>query len=536
MSVKSHKVGGRWWRLTCYLIALLVALPVITVTASWLLPASEHWQHIIDTSLAQLIINSFYLLGLVGLGTTILGVSLGWIVSQYDFPGRNYFKFALLFPLAIPAYVIGFVYLGSFEYAGPLFSTLRAGGYHGYFDIKNIFGVSAILTLALFPYVFLLAEQGFTSLSSKYFEAARSLGESHSRVFFSVGLPMIRPWLFVALSLVGMETLADFGTVSIFVVDTFSTAIYKAWYGFFSTSLAAQLASSLLLFITLLLVFEAVQRRGKSFTSSSAALEQRTALRGRSAFVCTMFCSLVLFCSFVGPLLQLLSWSLQLENINWQSLWEVSWHSILIGLVVAVLVTAGALVVVYGKRFFPGQLLEFVSKFAVFGYAIPGSVLAIGVFLPLSKLDNLVADTLASLTGFDPGLVLTGSFAALVLGLFIRFLAVGHANISAAAERVSTRLDEAATNFGSYGFDQMRRLHVPIIWPALAASFTLTFVDVIKEMPLTLMTRPFGWNTLAVKIFELISEGEWQLAALPAMLLAAISLVIMVVFGKKEKL
>ena len=534
-SDKPSDPKGRWWRLSTILIAAVAIAPIVTVLLSWLLPFSEHWDHFGQTILPKLVVNSLGLLCLVAIGTCVIGLSLGWIISQFDFPGRRFFQFALLFPLAIPAYVIGFVYLGLTAFSGPLFTGLRSIGVGFFFDMKTIYGAAFVLVLSLYPYVYLLTKQGFATIGHRYFEAARALGVSSSQVFFKVALPMNRPWLFVALSLVGMETLADFGAVSIFVVDTFSVGIYKAWNGFFSPPLAAQLASILVVIVGGIVIFDKVQRGKRSFVSLTGLSGRRRRLHGRKAIICFGYCCTLFLLSFVIPMLQLLVWALQLDAEIWESMLELTSNSVLIGLMVSLLVTGLCLLLVYTYRFYSRPFIWMASQAATLGYALPGSVLAIGLFLPLAAMDHRLADFIMNLTGTDPGLLLTGTVFAVVIGLSIRFMAVGHAQLHAAQQRVSKRIDEAAQNFGSTGIDQMKRIHIPIAWKAVAASISLVFVDSIKEMPLTLMTRPFSWDTLSVKIFELISEGEWEMAAAPAVILSIVGLTSLVLLGKEAK-
>ncbi len=525
---------SRVWCYASYLVGVLVLLPVLTILASWLMPLSEHWDHIITTMLSRLVTNSLLLTGIVVMGTATIGVSLAWITGQIDFPGRKLFRKVLVLPLAIPSYVTGFIYLGIFDYAGPVPQLMRGLGWgQGFFEIRSMGGAAFVLILGLYPYVYLLSRQAFESQGSSYIEAARSLGVPYVKVFFSLAIPLARPWIFGALCLVAMDCLADFGTVSIFGVSTFTTAIYKAWFGFFSPLTAAQLSSGLLLFIGAIIFFNVKLGQRKSYVGQWRSTSAKTPRSPFVAWGCSLFCATVFSLAFLIPLGQLIVWAWSHWQQSWLHMTTITMNSFVLGASTAVLVCMCCIGLVFAQRFFPIKRIFFANRVAVLGYALPGAVLAIGLFLPLVKLDHFIADFWEGLWGWDPGLLLTGTIFVVLMGLTIRFMAVGHASISSAQERVSRRIDEAAINFGVYGWQQIRDIHLPIIWKSVMGAWVLVFIDTIKEMPLTLMTRPFGWDTLSVKIFELISEGEWERAALPALLLVCLSLIPVVILKKE---
>lgn len=513
------------WGGSSIAIGLLVLYPIVTICASWLLPISEHWNHIASHMLLDLILNSAFLLTGVVLVSGILGVSLAWLVSHFDFPGRRWLRHALILPLSLPSYVTAFIYLGLFDYSGPVSSALRFLGVEKTWDLRSIGGATMILSLALYPYVYLLSRQAFESQGRTYTDAARSLGLQHGQALWRLSIPLARPWIFGGLCLVAMETLSDFGTVSILSVSTFTTAIYKSWFGFFSPATAAQLSSMLLILILALMLVNARLNGQKVYTKNHRPLELQRPKASWQKWLCTAWCSLVLLGAFGVPVCQLIYWCLDTWDQNTSSLLGISLNSFLVGLITAALVVALSLLLVFSQRFFSGMLIMVSNRVVICGYALPGAVLAIGVFMPLVQVDHLLASTIQTLSGHDPGLLLTGTLFVLVLGLSIRFLAVAQAGISTAQQRIPRHLDEAAVNFGVYGFKQLRRVHLPLIFKSVLGAGVLVFIDVIKEMPLTLMTRPFGWDTLSVRIFELVSEGEWQLAALPSLLLVLLGIV-----------
>lgn len=508
--------------------------PILAVLASWLLPISEHWQHLREHLLLDLLGNSFcLLLGTLSL-TFIIGVGSAWFLSLYQVPGRRWLRPALILPLAIPAYVNGFINLGFWDYSGPFHTALRSIGIDGQiFEIRSLPGAAWILTVSLYPYVYLMSRQAFDSQGGRVIEAGRSLGMPINKIFWQLAVPMARPWIFGSLALVGMETLADFGTVSIFGVDTFTTAIYKSWFGFFSPETAAQLSSLLLAIVFFVFMMDYLSRKGQKFVSANGVRKAMPFRKRSHAYLVAAGLWGLFLVAFLLPVVQMLVWAVEEGFPSWANLLDISTNSFLVGAITAASVAISAVVLVFAQRFFPIGKVMLANRLAILGYALPGSVLAIGVFLPLVRLDNVAADFIEGLTGHDPGLMLTGGMVTMVVGLSIRFLAVGHTAIQSAQERISPRIDEAAINFGVYGSQQIRLIHLPLIWRAILGAMVLVFIDVIKEMPLTLMTRPFGWDTLSVKIFELISEGEWQAAALPSLILVLLGLIPVSLFKRE---
>jgi len=525
--VGALKCSSGWlngWRLLVITVALLVMVPLLVVAGSFAWPQPDLWLHLRQTLLAELLWNTLWLVLGVPIGTLVLGVSLAWLTAVCRFPGRRIFAWSLLLPMAMPAYVLAFVFLGLFDYSGPVPTLLRAwfGSAIALPDIRSAFGVICVLTLSLFPYVYLLARNAFLTQGMRALEAAQSLGCNRRQAFFRVALPMARPWIAGGVLLVLMETLADFGAVSVFNYDTFTTAIYKMWFGFFSLEAAAQLSSFLIVIAFVLLVVEQRQRRRIRYTPSGRTGQsgQRLLLSGWRGWLATGYCSLVLLAAFILPVGQLLVWAAESFGDEFDSRYFV-WlgHSLLLGLLAALLIAGVALTLSYAQRRHPDRLTKLLVWFSGLGYALPGSVLAVGIFIPLALLDNLLIDACRHWFGTAPGTVLKGTVVIMLLAYLIRFLAVGHKAVDSAMQRIRPSLDEAARLLGAGGLSLLRRIHLPILSGGLATALTLAFVDVMKEMPITLMTRPFGWDTLAVKIFELTSEGEWERAALPAVTL-----------------
>ncbi len=510
------------WRLITIIVSLLVAIPLGVILFSFVNPEKEIWQHLVDTLLWQLLKNTFWLVTGVATCTTILGVALAWFCATCNFPGRNFFSWALLLPMAMPTYVLAFVFLGIFDFTGPVQTHLRElfGSGFRMVDIRSTGGVIAVMSLALYPYVFLLTKNGFRTQGVRGLEAAEILGCGPISGFFRVALPMTRPWIAGGLLLVIMETLADFGAVSIFNYDTFTTAIYKAWFGFFSLKAAAQLSSILILIVFCIMELESLTRRRRRFSQSERAQSQHCplTLSPLKKWLVTFFCSLTLLFSFGFPLLQIIIWSLKTfqQEFSRQYLSYLA-HSLILGLLSAALITTLALILAYASRRHSDTMTQLLIRIATLGYGLPGTVLAVGIFIPVTFLDNTFIDLGHKIFGMEIKPILQGTLLVMILAYTTRFMAAAFKAIDSAMHRLTPSIDEAARLMGLRGFELLGRVHLPILKGGILTGITVVFVDVMKEMPITLMTRPFGWDTLAVKIFELTSEGEWERAALPAL-------------------
>ena len=526
------------WRYITYFCAAIVLAPILTVASSWLLPLSDHWQHIYDNLLGRLVFNSITLLGgVLGL-SALLGVSLAWLTGMCRFPGRRFYSWAMLAPFAIPAYVIGFVYTGLFEFGGPVqrFATDILGLELALYGIRGYCGVVVVMALALYPYVYFIVRNGFVTTGSRAMEVGRSLGKKPLNVFLTVILPLSKPWIIGSLTLVGLEVLADFGTVSIFVYNTFTTAIYKAWFGFFSPETAAQLSSLLIGFVVIFFVIEQITRNKGQFATGGAHGARKDIILGPVAGgLACVYCGVVFSVGFLVPAIQLFYWAgAWLADFDWRMM-ELFLNSVVVAGSASLVVLFFCIIIVMAERFFSTKKLGIAARLATLGYAFPGSVLAVGVFLPLVRLDKIIGHYWEEVFGNPIGLVLTGTIFAMVLGLAIRFMAVAYSTLGNEVKRISPRLDEAALNFGIFGWPLLKRVHLPLLYRGILVAGILVFVDVLKEMPLTLMTRPFGWDTLSVRIFEMVSEGEWERAAFPAVILILTGLIPVAVLAKQMR-
>lgn len=516
------------WRLAALAIALMIAVPLGVVLVSLLHPEAEIWAHLLAFVLPGLLNNTLKLVLGVALGVSLLGVSLAWLTAVCEFPGRRFFSWALLLPLAVPAYVTAFVYVALLDFTGPLQTWLRAvSGPMAFPPVRSTGGVILVMSLALYPYVYLLARNAFLTQGRRALEVAQSLGYSRRSGFFRVALPLARPWIMSGMMLALMETLADFGTVAIFNYDTFTTAIYKTWFGLFSLQGASQLASVLILLVFALVAAEQLSRRGLRFTQTGRYSKmERIRLRGVPAWAATALASLVLIVAFALPVGQLVIWSIGVHAQDLDARYfDFLWHSLMLGGLAAALTVLAALTLAYARRAHDDAWTRMMARIATLGYAVPGPVLAVGIVIPLAWIDRQWVAAARDWLNLDVGLLLQGTLLVMLPAYLTRFLAVGFNPVESAMQRITRSLDESARSLGVTGMEMLRRVHLPMLRGGLVSAAALVFVDVMKEMPITLMTRPFGWDTLAVRIFEMTSEGEWERAALPAVALVLAGLI-----------
>ena len=528
------------WQLVVFFVAALVLVPVGVILSSYFAPASDVWQHLVETTLLGLLVNTFWLASGVVVGTALLGVSLAWFTAVYEFPGRKFLSWALLLPLAIPAYVTAFVALGLFDFTGPIQTALRSwfeSDLLWFPDIRSRFGVIIVMTLAFYPYVYLLARNAFLTQGKRSLEAAQSLGLTRRQGFFKVSLPMARPWIAGGVMLALMETLADFGTVAVFNYDTFTTAIYKAWFSLFSLTAASQLASLLIVLIFVLIFLEQHFRSRRRYAETKKSPDgHRIQLSGWRCWSVTGFISAVLFIAFILPVTQLGFWAIQSLTADFdQRYLEFLWHSLLLSGLAAFITCSVAILLVYAVRRHPDGITRSAVRVATIGYALPGAVLAVGVFIPLAWLDGQLNEWMMQWFQIEVGLLIQGTLAIMLIAYMVRFLAVSHFPIDSAMQRIPRSIDEAAMGFGLKYGAILRKIHLPILKSGIFTAATLVFVDVMKEMPITLMTRPFGWDTLAVRIFEMTSEGEWEQAALPSVTLVLAGIIPIIIFMRQTE-
>jgi len=508
--------------------AILVALPMVAVLVAVVHGAGGAdpalWAHLTEHVLARVTVNTVVLVvGVVAIAVA-LGTSLAWLTAACDFPGRGFFAWALLLPMAMPAYVLAFVAVATLDYAGAVPTALRGlfGAGFAVPPIRSTGGVIAVLGLASYPYVYLMARGAFLTHGARSLEVAQTLGFGPWSGLLRVAVPLARPWLAGGAALVAMETLADFGAVSVFNFDTYTTAIYKAWYGLFSIETALGLAILLLAFVALVLALERFARGRARYTAADAGSRAgaRLALTGPRGWAACAYASAVFALGFALPALALARWALAVAPLDLDARYvDYVLRTIALAAMAAAACLTLAVALGYATRTGAGLVPRTAARIATLGYAIPGAVLAVGVVTALGGIDA----AWRTVAGSD-GLWLQGTVVALLFGYVARFLAVANAPVQGGFARIRPSLEEAARSLGSGARELVTRLHLPLLGTGVATALLLVFVDVMKEMPITLMTRPFGWDTLAVRVFEMTAEGEWQRAALPALAIVAAGL------------
>jgi iron(III) transport system permease protein len=497
------------------------------VVSSLVTPSQEIWAHLWRTYLLELVWNTLVLIAGVGIGVLLLGTGLAWLVTMYRFPGRRLFEWVLILPMAMPAYVMGFVFLALFDFAGPVQSTWRSiwGAKTWFPDIVSPGGVVIVMTLGLYPYVYLLTRTALCEQSANTVEVARALGLGELGVFWRVMLPLARPSIAAGLALALMEALADFGTVGIYGYSTFTVAIYRVWFGLFNRDAATELASVLLCFTFGLLVLERSVRGRARFSQTEGCVRPVSprSLVGWRAWAAAAICGGVVTAAFLLPVAQLLYWTLStLGGPAYDARYPMFLlNTLMLAAVTALLAVIGAAVLAYGLRLSRSPIITCFVRFASMGYTLPGSVIAVGVLLPLAFVDHTLDDFLRRAVGISSGLLLTGSMAGLVFAYLVRFLAVSSQTLEAGLVKITPSMDMAARSLGTSPGGVLRRVHLPLLRGSLGCAAILVFVDVMKEMPATLLLRPFGYDTLAVRIWQLTSESFWEAAALPALTIVA---------------
>lgn len=520
------------WRTSALaaLLCLPALLPLMVIAAALLSPETGVWTHLARYVLPEVAFNTIKLVVGVALVAGFLGTSLAWLTAMCEFPGRRWLEWALLLPLAIPAYVLAFVAIGFLDYAGPLQSSMRSflGSSAWMPPVRSTGGVIVVLSLAFYPYVYLMARSAFLTQGRRVLEVAQTFGYSRSAAAWRVALPMAKPWIAGGIALVCMETLADFGAVSIFNYNTFTTAIYRAWFGLFSVNAALQLSALLLVFILIALFFDRRSRKGVRYSGTrDTAQPARIFLEGSRGWLAGAFAGSIFALAFLLPVMQLIWWAVARASRDLDlRYWSFAFHSIVLATSAAAVIVVASLVLAYVLRSQPSYFNRTTVRLATIGYAVPGTVLAVGTLFPLVMFNNSLQDALRGIFGASaPELLLQGSLVGVLLAYMARFLSVGFQPVESGMHRVTRTLDEAAIGLGVGGTQLVRQVHVPLLRTSLVTAAIMVFVDVMKEMPITLIMRPFGWDTLAVRVFNMTSIGEWERAALPAVAIVLVGLV-----------
>jgi len=519
--------------------AALILLPILAVVASVFGAAGDTWVHLARTALGHYVLNTALLVCGVAAGVMSIGVLSAWLVTAYRFPGQRLLEWALVLPLAMPAYVMAYAYTDWLQFTGPVQTALRAtfgwqAREYWFPDIRSLGGAALLMSFALYPYVYLLARTAFLDVSRNALEAGRLAGLGAWGSFRRVALPIARPAIAAGTALALMETLADFGTVSYFALEVFTTGIFKAWLSMGDRLAAGQLSVCLLAFVVLVLALERASRGGARYASALRKSARPQPLSGAAAGLAFAACALPVLLGFLLPagLLVQLAWEDPGARGGARLLALVGNSFILAGIAAAagvLLATAMA----YAARQSRGHLVAAANRAAALGYAIPGAVIAVGVLVPLGRLDNWIADALEAAFGVKAGLLLTGTIAALVYAYLVRFLAVALQTMEAGLAKVTPRMDEAARSLGATPAQALGRVHAPLLASSLAAAALLLFVDVMKELPVTFALRPFNFDTLAIEAYNLAKDERLAEAALPSLVIVAVGLVPLLVVTRR---
>ena len=528
------------WRLGALAVAGVVALPLLGVASSLLTWQGELWRHIAETQLSDIIGNTVVLLVGVGFGTTIIGTGTAWLVTMCRFPGSRTLQWALLLPLVMPTYIIGYAYADLLTFAGPLQGALRGAtgwGRADYWfpDLGSAAGVAFLFTLVLYPYVYLAARAAFLSQSQSLLEASRILGHGPWRTFFRVGLPLARPAIAAGLALALLETLADFGTVQYYGVHTFTTAIYRTWYGMGNREGAAQI-SLVLIVITVALIALERRSRGRArfaIASNLRYLAEPVTLAPGPALAALAACALPILLGFVLPTAHLAQLAVTSGALvaDHRFIGDTI-NSLVLATLAALIIVGLALFLSYAARLARRRSLNRVIEFASLGYAIPGAVIAVGILLPLALSDRGINRLTQDLFGLPSGLLLSGTAFALIVAYTVRFLAVGMANVAPGLAAIDPAMDASARVLGAKPHQVLRYIHLPMLRaPALTAGI-VAFVEVLKELPATLLIRPFNFDTLAIGVYRFASDERLAQAAVGSILIVAVSLVPVILLSR----
>ena len=511
-----------------------LALPMVSLLASLIGEPSTAWPHLRSTVLPQYLSNTAALVGLVGVGTLLLGVGSAWFTSTLEFPGHRILRVALVLPIAAPAYVIAYVYTDFLDYAGPVQSALRdffelAPGYY-FPQLRSLPGAALMLTLVLYPYVYLLARAAFVSQSSALFDAARVLGKGPWQAFFGIALPTARPAIVGGVALVLMETVADYGVVEYFGLATLTTGIFRTWYALGDQLAALQLAAWLFLVVLVLVLTEFFLRRGRVANPVGHLPSPRPIrLRGGRAMLVTCACSLPVLFGFALPFLLLILHATEVgDPMLGRRFSDFVLNSFMVAGAAAAIATGLALLLGYRLRQ-PGTRLgqivgQFTVRLAALGYALPGAVLGLALLVPLAGFDRWFATLLRDEFGLRTGLFFTGTVAALVFAYVVRFMTAAYNSIDAGFAQVSPQIDAVGRTLGASSSRIVRRLHLPLLGPAVMTAALLVFIDVLKELPATLILRPFNFETLATRAFRLASDERIAEASTAALLIVLLGL------------
>lgn len=529
------------WVLAAFLVTFLVALPVVSVFYLAAFPEENIWPHLINTVLPVYVSNTAILLAGVALATLLIGVPTAWVVSTCEFPGRRFMEWGLLLPFAFPAYVIAYVYTYMLDYAGPVQISLRDlfhwGGPNDYYfpEVRSMGGAITMLSLVLYPYVYLLARAAFLEQSPSLFAVSRSLGRSATQTFFTVVLPVARPAIAVGLSLVLMEALNDFGTVDFFAVRTLTAGLFDTWLNLSNIGGAAQIAVTMLVFVVLLVTIERrSRRRQEQFGTSDHGKELHRFRLSRSLqWACFTFCLLPVLLGFLLPGGVLVGFAWRYFEQSWNPAFVgYAVNSVSLAALAALSTLAVGLVLAYSKRLHNTRIMRILIRLSSLGYAMPGAVIAVGVIIPLAAFDNWLDLQMEGWFDIRTGLLLSGTVFAMVYAYTVRFLVVSTGSIEAGLQKITPSMDMASRSLGRSPSQTLWGVHLPMLRTSLLTAALVVFVDCMKELPATLILRPFNFETLATHVYQLASDERLEQSALSALFIVLAGIIPVIVLSR----
>ncbi|WP_429179385.1 ABC transporter permease [Aeromonas salmonicida] len=521
------------WIVSSWATALLLGLPVLALIFSAFSADGDLFRHLADTVLFDYLANTLGLVVGVVLLSLLFGVPTAWLVAMCQVPGRRALQWALMLPMAMPSYIVAYVYTDLLDYSGPLQAGLRTlfewsrPADYWFPAIRSLGGAAWVLALVLFPYVYLLARASFLEQSVSLIHSSRLLGCTPWQSFRRLSLPLARPAIMVAVSLVAMETLADFATVHFFAINTLTTAVYDTWLGYGSLATAAKLSCMMLLAVVLLIALERRSRQRQQVFQKSMGHEQplRYPLKGVSRWLAGLWCWGLVLAGFGLPFIILLDYGVRYFELSWTpEFLRFAGNSLLISALTALLAMGIALLLGFFRRLDGGVKSLLPLRIAAMGYAMPGTVLAIGVLVPLTALDFGINDLAEWLGGQGPGLLLTGTLTAIVFGYLVRFVAIAIGSVESSMGKISPSLDMAARSLGQGDGGMLRRVHLPLVRRGLFAGAMLVFIESMKELPAALLLRPFNFDTLATHVYQFVSDEMLERGALGAIVIVLVGL------------
>lgn len=528
-------------KISSLLLALCMALPLLTLLFEALSTHGDSFTHIKETVLTDYVINTVLLMASVGFLVLLIGIPLAWLIANCEFWGKRFFNWALVLPLAMPAYLVAYTYTDLLDYAGPIQITLRdwfgwtSINDYWFFDIRSLSGAAIMLSLVLYPYVYLMVRASFLEQNATLTHAARVLGKSPFKCFMQVSLPLARTAIIASCALAMMESMADFATVNYFAVSTLTTAVYDTWLGHYDLASAAKLSAIMVMGIFVLLFLEQLQK-GRQKNSNDAKVSQQTLsykLSTKQTVLAVSFCSLILFLAFIVPVVILLQYAFHYFEQSWTTeVFDFALNSAGIALITALLALVLSLILNYSYRVKPTKAQSFSLKVASSGYAIPGTVMAIGVLIPLTFLDTQINDMAVWMGMSAPGLLLSGTVIAIIFAHLVRFIAIANKTLESSYEKISPSLDMVSKTMGTNGVNLLRKVHIPLIRKSALVAALLIFVESMKELPAALLLRPFDFQTLPTYVYQFASDEQLELAALGAILIVLVGLIPLLVLNR----